>query len=55
MSEAEKKLSLQISNLRKYRDGLVPYSSEGLRKAKQSVLNPVLPLEEEREIPARTR
>jgi hypothetical protein len=36
-------LSIQISNLRKCRDGLIPYSTESLRQAKQSILNPILP------------
>jgi hypothetical protein len=36
-------LSIQISNLRKCRDGLIPYSTESLRQVKQSILNPILP------------
>ena len=45
MSKGESldQLSIQISNLRKCRDGLIPYSTDGLRRAKQSILEPVFP------------
>lgn len=40
MSKGEnlEQISIQISNLRKCRDGLIPYSSDSLRKVKQSFL-----------------
>jgi hypothetical protein len=43
-NESLNDLSIQISNLRKCRDGLIPYSTESLRQAKQSSLkmNPIL-------------